>query len=245
MDGKFIKQFSGKPEDKCLMVMQDDLHKDIKVLYETENMANIIDENRQGWVPKNCIVIDDIPAYCGNLSKHEAEEKLALAPDNACLLYTEKRKTGNFVLAVMSGQVHHRNILRRQGTNNFYFMNKWYTSINLLAQSIILYDKEINLFKMSETTTKTIVEKKKKPAEPNVPAEPAEPATCGCSLWLLPVDHAPLCTLCQASLQPVRCKCQGQGYKVVSGVCQQTLSGVCQLTVAGRRSRLNEKIKYC
>ena len=80
------------------MVMQDDLHKDIKVLYETENMANIIDENRQGWVPKNCIVIDDIPAYCGNLSKHEAEEKLALAPDNACLLYTEKRKTGNFVL---------------------------------------------------------------------------------------------------------------------------------------------------
>jgi hypothetical protein len=59
-------------------------HKDIKVLFETENMANIIYKNRQGWVPKNCIVIDDIPAYCGNMSKHEAEEKLALAPDNAC-----------------------------------------------------------------------------------------------------------------------------------------------------------------
>jgi hypothetical protein len=149
MEGSLLHMCSGNKERNILEINAADLKKKILVLNLGKQWAKIILNDLEGWVPQECLHINQIQTYLGRLSAEEVENKLKIAPEKSSAMYM---KMANFYLAVKmkKGKFNHIPIYRRDGEKDFIFQEMSYKSLNELERSVLEKSGEGNLYKLTE-----------------------------------------------------------------------------------------------
>jgi hypothetical protein len=148
MEGRLSHMCAGNQERNIFEIKRDDLNKKILVLNLGDNWAKIIMNDLEGWVPQECIQMNQFKEYWGRISAEAVEEKLDLAPEKSCAIYM---KMANFYMAIKIGNgFNHLKLYRRDGGNYFHFQRIGYKSLNALAGSVLVKNGDTDFYQLTE-----------------------------------------------------------------------------------------------